>query len=57
MLPEVIMKKITDNVSALRIKRAAVISSVISAVAKGIALANDRTLLIENGGHLSLSND
>ena len=57
LLPEVIMKKTIDTVSALRLRGAPVTSSVINAVARGIVQANDRTLLVENGGHLSLSND
>ena len=32
-------------------------SSVINAVAKGIVLANDRSLLCENGGYISLNAD
>ena len=57
LLPETLMKKTIDTISALRLRRAPVTSSVINAVAKGIVQANDRTLLVENGGHLSLSND
>ena len=51
------MKKTIDTISALRLRGASVTSSVINAVAKGIVQANDRTLLVKNGGHLSLSND
>ena len=50
-------KKTVDTISALRLRGATVTSSVINAVAKGIVQANNRTLLLENGGHLSLSND
>ena len=57
MLPEILMKKTIDTISALRLRGASVTSSVINAVAKGIVQANDRTLLVKNGGHLSLSND
>ena len=42
---------------ALRMSGAPVSSTVINAVATGIILAKDRTLLVENGDHLSLSND
>ena len=56
-LPETLMKKTIDTISALRLRGAPVTSSVINAVAKGIVQANGRTLLVENGGHLSLSND
>ena len=41
----------------LRLKGAPVNSSMINAVAKGIVMANDRSLLVENGGHISLDND
>ena len=57
LLPETLMKKAIDTISALRLRGAPVTSSVINAVAKGIVQANDRTLLVENGGHLSLLND
>ena len=57
LLPETLMKKTVDTISALRLRGAPVTSSVINTVAKGIVQANDRTLLVENGGHLSLSND
>ena len=57
LLPETLMKKTIDTISALRLRRAPVTSSVINAVAKGIVQANDRTLLVKNGGHLSLLND
>ena len=51
------MKKTIDTISALRLRGAPVTSSIINTVAKGIVQANDRTLLVENGGHLSLSSD
>ena len=57
LLPETLMKKAIDTICALRLRGAPVTSSVINAVAKGIVQANDRTLLVENGGHLSLLND
>ena len=57
LLPETLMKETIGIVSALRLRGAPVTSSVINAVAKGIVQANDRTLLVENGGHLSLLND
>ena len=57
MLPETLMKKTIDTVSALRLRGTPVTSSVTNVVPKGIVQANDRTLLVENGGHLSLSND
>ena len=57
LLPETLMKKTIDTISALRLRGAPVTSSVINAVAKGIVQANDRTLLVQYGGYLSLSND
>ena len=57
LLPETLMKKTIDTISALRLRGAPVISSLINAVAKGIVQANGRTMLVENSGHLSLSND
>ena len=50
-------EKTIDTISALRLGGAPVTSSVINAVTKGIVLDNNKTLLAENGGHLSLSND
>jgi len=57
LLPEELMKKTIDVVQNLRLKGAPVSASVINAVAKGIVLANDRRLLVENGGYISLSDD
>ena len=54
LLSETLLKKTIDSISALRLRGAPVTSSVINAVAKGIVQANDRTLLVENGGHLFL---
>ena len=48
LLPETLMKKTIDTISALRLRGAPVISSLINAVAKGIVQANNRTLLVEN---------
>ena len=56
LLPEDLMKKTIDTVAGLRLKGAPVSASVINSAAKGIVLANNRSLLIENGGHISLSN-
>ena len=57
LLPKTLMKKTIDTISALRLRGAPITSSIINAVAKGIVQANGRTLLVENGGHLSLLND
>ena len=56
LLPKTLTKN-TIDISALRLRGAPVTSSVINGVTKGIVQANDRTLLFENGGHLSLLND
>ena len=57
LLPETLTKKTIDTITVLRLRGAPVTSSVINAVAKGIVQANDKTLLVKNGGHLSLLND
>ena len=57
ILPEYIMKKTLDTVDALRLKGAPVSSTVVNAVAKGIVMANDGSILAEYGGYLTLSND
>ena len=57
LLPDDLMKKTIETVSALRLRGAPVSASVINAVAKGIVLANDRSLLCENGGYISLNAD
>ena len=49
LLPEDLMKKTIETVHSLRLKRAPISSSIINAI------ANDRMLLVENGGHLSCS--
>ena len=51
------MQKVVDLVSALRLKGVPVLSSVICSVARGAILANDRSLLLENGGHVDLNID
>ena len=57
LLPETLLKKTIHTITALRLRRAPVTFSVINAVAKEIVQVNDKTQLVENGGHLSLSND
>ena len=51
------MKKTIETVEALRLKVAPVTAPVINAIAKGIVMANDRTISVEHGGYLSLSYD
>ena len=55
--PESLMKKVIDTVANLRLRGAPVSSAVIRAVARGVIIANDRSLLLENGGYIDLSTD
>ena len=48
------MDKVIEMVEALRLKGAPVTGEVINSVAKGIIVANDRSILLEHGGYLSL---
>ena len=57
LLPAELMQKVVYLVSALRLKGAPVSSSVICSVARGVILANERSLLLENGGHVDLNID
>ena len=52
-----LMQNVVELVSALRVKGAPVSSSLICSVAKGVIVANDRSLLLENGGHIDLNID
>ena len=51
------MEKTIATIQALRLKGAPVTTAVINAIAKGIVMANDRSILVEHGGYLSLSYD
>ena len=51
MLPD----ELISMVESLHLKGAPVTAEVINNVAKGFIIANDRSLLIENGGYISLS--
>jgi len=57
LLPENLMKKVIETVASLRLKGAPVSAAVIRAVARGVIMANDRSLLLENGGYIDLSTD
>ena len=57
ILPDDLMEKTIQTIDALRLKGAPVSSVVVNAVAKGIVIANDRCILTEYGGYLTLSND
>ena len=51
------MQKVVDLVSTLRLRGAPVSPSVICSVVRGVILANDRSLRLENGGHIDLNID
>ena len=55
MLPDELMTKVIFMGEALRLKGAPVTAEVINSVAKGFIIADDRSLLIENGSYISLS--
>ena len=57
LLPEEIMKKAIQTIEALRLKGAPISYYVINAIAKGIVVANDRTMLVEHGGHLKFTDN
>ena len=51
------MKKVIQTIKALRLKGALISYNVINAIAKGIVVANDRTMLVEHGGHLQFTDN
>ena len=55
MLLDELMTKVISLVEALRLKGVPVNAEVINSVAQGLIIVNDRSLLIENGGLISLS--
>ena len=55
LLPEELMHKVIIIVEALRLKGAPVTTEAINSVARGFIVANDRSILLENGGYLSIS--
>ena len=57
LLPEEMMSKTIELVEALRLKGAPVTAGVVNSIAKGVVCANDRSILVENGGYLFLSRD
>ena len=48
-LPDDLMEKTIQTIDVLRLKGAPVSSVVVNAVAKGIVIANDRSILTEYG--------
>ena len=55
LLPDELMTKVISMVKALHLKGAPVTAEVINSVAKGFIITSDWSLLIENGGYISLS--
>ena len=51
------MKKIIETVTNLRLRGAPVSVAVIRAVSRDVIIANDRSLLLGNGGYIDLSTD
>ena len=53
LLPEEIMKETIRTINSLRLQSAFISYNIINAIAKGkgIAIASERTMLVENGGH------
>ena len=57
LLPDELMTKTIEIIKSLRLKGAPVSYAVMAAVAKGVVMSHDRTLLVEHGGYLCFSND
>jgi len=55
LLPTDVIEKTIKMVKYLRLKGVPVSSSVICAIARGMIMANDRSLLVENGGSIQLN--
>ena len=51
------MKKAIQTIKALRLKGNPISYNVINAIAKGIVVANDRTMLVEHGKHLKFKDN
>ena len=51
------MKKVIETATNLRLRGAPVFAAIIRAVARGVIIANDRSLLLEYGGYIDLSTD
>ena len=54
---EEIMKKAIQTIKALRLKGSPISYNVINAIAKGIVIANDKTMLVEHGQHLKFKDN
>lgn len=55
LLPEEIMTKTIQTIRSLQYKSASIIYNVINAITKRIVVASDRTMLVEQGGHLTFT--
>ena len=55
LLPDELMTKVISLVEALRLKGTPVTAEVINSVAKDFIIANDWSLLAENGSYISLN--
>ena len=51
------MKKAIERIKTLHLKGAPISYNVINAIAKGIVVANDRTMLVEHGGHFKFTDN
>ena len=57
LLPQDLMSKTIEIIESMRLRGAPVSANVINSIAKGVITANDQTILVENGGYLSLDCD
>ena len=49
------MKKTIQTIKSLRLKGTPISYNIINAIAKRIVVTNDRTMLVEHGGHLTFT--
>ena len=52
LMPEDLMAKTIEIIESMRIKGAPISANVINSIGKGVVMANDRCILVENGGYL-----
>ena len=57
LFPAEILKKAIQTIKVFPLNGALISYNVINAIAKGIVLVNDRTMLVEHGGHLKLTDN
>ena len=57
LFPKEIMKKDIHTIKALRLKGAPISYNTINAIGKRIVVADDRTILVEHGGHLKFTDN